>query len=488
MSFLLPDFTGVYGGFHGDPGGETLLAQRDPVANVTVLSGDLLGDDGPNFSNRDENSFHVVTAPDVGESSVLDGFTISGGYANSGVTPDLAGGGILISSTIGVSRPIVARCRLTSNWAIDGGGVFLYGPFTDSTFVNCSFIANFALTGGGVHWKGTDAQGTKLVNCQFATNTAANKGGAIAPGEGGEIMNCTFVDNSAQSGKAIHAKNPGTVVTNSIFWGAPDQISSDLGISVTVSYSDIQGGYPGTGNVNADPRFVNQSAGDYRLSKPCSPCVDAGHSADGDPLHSSCTVPAGYLVPCALSCPGAGSGIPCDNPWDVDQDGTTGEPTPDLRFPTIASPAPRILDGEGDDIDDPRIDMGAYEFVRACCPWDCQTNVYPTDGVVGAEDGTSLRDQYGQQCTSCDFGVGPDGVDDTDWFALVQHWGPCNEDCSAAQEAQAGMGGPQPTLTLEEALWIIGYEGVDDYIAWGQEATETEVAASRDLLLALFGY
>jgi hypothetical protein len=47
--------------------------------NVTVLSGDLLGDDGPEWANRGDNSYHVVTAVLLGHCR-LDGFTVSGGH------------------------------------------------------------------------------------------------------------------------------------------------------------------------------------------------------------------------------------------------------------------------------------------------------------------------------------------------------------------------------------------------------------------------
>ena len=46
----------------------------------------------------------------------------------------------------------------------------------------------------------------------------------------------------------------------------------------TVTYSDIQGGYPGTGNINADPKFVDAASGNLRL-QPDSPAIDAGNNA-----------------------------------------------------------------------------------------------------------------------------------------------------------------------------------------------------------------
>jgi len=52
----------------------------------------LSGDDGPYFTNRSDNSYHVVNASDTDEASRLDGFTITGGDGSSGSAPD--GGGL----------------------------------------------------------------------------------------------------------------------------------------------------------------------------------------------------------------------------------------------------------------------------------------------------------------------------------------------------------------------------------------------------------
>ncbi|MBM3324144.1 MAG: T9SS type A sorting domain-containing protein, partial [Calditrichaeota bacterium] len=70
---------------------------------------------------------------------------------------------------------------------------------------------------------------------------------------------------------------------NCILWAnIPEQIFLDYGGTVQVTYSDIQGGWPGTGNINADPLFVSGADSPYYLSQLVagqavqSPCVDAG--------------------------------------------------------------------------------------------------------------------------------------------------------------------------------------------------------------------
>ena len=82
-SFMLRDGIALYGGFAGT---ESARAQRDPAGNVTVLSGDLNGDDNNNIApdevTRAENVLHVVSSTDTETSTILDGFTITGGNAS----------------------------------------------------------------------------------------------------------------------------------------------------------------------------------------------------------------------------------------------------------------------------------------------------------------------------------------------------------------------------------------------------------------------
>jgi hypothetical protein len=119
-SFVLPSGVRTYGGFDGT---ETTRDERDWEAHPTVLSGDI-GAPG-DFS---DNAFHVVTASGVDASTVLDGFTVSGGYGN-GANPRNRGAGIY-----GVDASLVVRnVRIVENRVVQtdgfggGGGVFFEG-------------------------------------------------------------------------------------------------------------------------------------------------------------------------------------------------------------------------------------------------------------------------------------------------------------------------------------------------------------------------
>ncbi len=91
--------------------------------------------------------------------------------------------------------------------------------------------------------------------------------------------NCLIADNQSSVGySGIYGATAQVTIIDSIVWGNAAQITG----APIVSYTDVQAGYAGTGNINADPCFVTGPDGDYYLSQIAagqatnSPCVDAG--------------------------------------------------------------------------------------------------------------------------------------------------------------------------------------------------------------------
>jgi len=191
-SFHLKNGVRLFGGFAGT---ETSIGQRDPNLNETILSGDLNGDDGPNFTNNDENSYHVVLANNTDSSSVLDGFVITGGNAN-GPGPLRAensnhhGGGFYARD--GCS-PTLIRCIFRHNSALQQGGAIYY--LGRSILQNCAFIENKASHGGAICSARSRAV---VISCTFVKNVSeGHAGGVSLAQDSSTFIGCTFTGNSA---------------------------------------------------------------------------------------------------------------------------------------------------------------------------------------------------------------------------------------------------------------------------------------------------
>lgn len=202
--------------------------------------------------------------------SVIGGFTIRNG--DSGI-----GGGIYIR----YGGLTVNRCIFSNNRAGDyGGGIGIEGAAV--VVQNSVFLNNTArLDGGGIGF--SDGHYLTARNCLFAGNHAY-RGGGIGSNywnSSSTLTNCTFANNSAAlSGNAVEIPLGNMTLTNCILWGG-DPTSSMIDGPVTVTYSNIERGYAGTGNISADPKFVNAAAGNYRLQA-TSPCVNTGSAAASD--------------------------------------------------------------------------------------------------------------------------------------------------------------------------------------------------------------
>lgn len=216
-TFQLANGVAVYGGFAGneDPATYT-LGDRDFVANETILSGDLNEDDGPDFVNNGENSYHVVTGSGTGETAVLDGFTITAGHAEGGAHAQGAGmyndGG----------SPTLANCTFEGNWAFDNGGG-LYSDAGSPSLVGCTFLANHVSSSNGSGGGMSVYRGSlKLSRCIFIKNYARDHGGGLKIGSvTATVDGCLFIGNSSDGygGGGMHSASSSSSMRNCVFCG-----------------------------------------------------------------------------------------------------------------------------------------------------------------------------------------------------------------------------------------------------------------------------
>lgn len=207
-TFYLWQDVRLYGGFNGT---ETSLDQRDPEANVTILSGDLNGDDILNNldTNRLDNVTHVLYAEAVSAATIVDGFTIMGGHADGIGTGEgcMNGGGLVAYGALQVNQ-----CRFTQNYALQyGGGLFYTGAAAAGAKVeNCIFEGNqCGESGAGLSFIQVTETGTAINHCQFLQNHAGLAAAGVYLYESSAQLNdCQFLGNTTgQRAGAMYVLN-----------------------------------------------------------------------------------------------------------------------------------------------------------------------------------------------------------------------------------------------------------------------------------------
>lgn len=227
----------------------------------------------------------AVRSVDNDSSTILRGFHIVNGRA-----PELvgAGGGLYLSN----SSALFVQCVFADNAADFAGGAVANYENGAPTFVNCIFKDNGqggdrpTPSGGGAFFNHQSAGAPTFVNCLFVGNKAGEGGAVISLAKPLSLINCTFTGNEATigNGGAFLDNRGAAVVRNCIFWdnvarrtGTAEIYSNESIGRTLVAHSNVRGGWPGSGNVDVDPLFVNAALNDYRIQA-TSPSRDAGRS------------------------------------------------------------------------------------------------------------------------------------------------------------------------------------------------------------------
>ncbi len=188
------------------------------------------------------------------------------------------GGGAYVGSYGGFTGPRVSNCTFRNNSADGhGGGLYYYRiePAYQRAYLwGNTFTGNKAEGGFGAYFKESKVS---IYNCLFENNQpvwSGGDGGGIFLYECDDVLihNCTLVNNSAD-GIHLHYSDP-TIYNCILYWNGAYSGDEIVGLgSPTVTYSNVQGGWSGTGNIDTDPLFAEDV--DYHLDED-SPCVDAG--------------------------------------------------------------------------------------------------------------------------------------------------------------------------------------------------------------------
>jgi gliding motility-associated-like protein len=334
---IISDRLRLYGGFLGT---ESQLSERIGDPTLTVLSGDLNGDDGAAFTNTSDNSENVLTVN--GFIVFIDYLTISGGNApsngggilanNAGVyltnavlennQSNIFGGGVYLDGGSIQFYKTLIRNNEAGNW---GGGAHIINA--EPYFFRSIFESNEAFAGAGLYMsnanrvnnstfyynqfinngrnQGVEGGAIQLFDSYyesfgdlFINNFAYDAGGAIYARDGSTILltNSTFGNNSVNDASAdiFFTSNDLLGIYNSILWGATS-LSGATGSLVSINNypasfeirnSIVQAWDPSEYSIppvatnvsDLDPLFTDAANDDFTLGN-SSPAIDMGDNS-----------------------------------------------------------------------------------------------------------------------------------------------------------------------------------------------------------------
>ena len=243
----------------------------------------------------------------VGAAPVITDCVIKECVAGNFGTASTGGRGAAIA-LVANSNATITNCIIRNNAAYRSSyGAGLYVQQSSAMVIGCSLIDNtaFSVRGGGAYCGGA-ATNVTFRNCIFAQNHADAGAGLLAEGGTGlpqcrvNVVNCTLVGNkllpvpAVAAAGGIQSSGAEVRITSSILWHNDGEALAivDSGLTNNVTYSDIEGGWTGPGNIDADPFFADEDAGDYHLRSKYgrydpqavrwasdqvhSPCIDTG--------------------------------------------------------------------------------------------------------------------------------------------------------------------------------------------------------------------
>jgi hypothetical protein len=413
---------GINAAFHGDtvlvaPGtyfeNLRLFGKRIVLTSQYALSGDpsFISStiiDGSTPANPDSASvIRVIDHEDA--RTVIQGFTIQNGqgtiwHDEHGAGFFREGGGILCAFT----SPTIKHNSIVANQATNASGVTSCGGGGiragdgSPRILNNSFVSNTGRYGGAIVLN-FPVHATVLNNILTSNLSVGAYGGGTVWINGSTaattIQNNVVYGNSGIGGGAGFVSLSGTgTFRNCICWSnTSPQVQLLFGGAISVTYSDVSGGYTGTGNINLAPAFVDVTS--FHLS-PGSPAIDAGDPA---PVFNDVEDPGspGMALYPALGTIRNDMGVyggPDEANLDLDGDGIADQID---NCPDVANPDQEDADGDGiGDVCDACTDTDGDGFGNPGFP----ANTCPTDNcpsVANPDHKDTDGDGVGDVCDNC---------------------------------------------------------------------------------------
>ncbi len=277
--------TNLYDSGPGSLRAAAAYAQTSPDRTITFLTG-LSGTIALTSGEIDISQSVTVPGPGAGVLAVdgghasrvfavtggtvaVSGLTVQNGQAPSSTSAPFFsnGGGVAVS---GGSLALTA-CTLAGNISHNGGGAAAAAGGGSLTLTDCTLTGNLGGSGSALFNNPTGT--ATLVGCTLQGNRATGTSALFNEGVM-TVTGCTLTGNTG--GTAVIQVKGTTTLTDDILYG---DSGGEVRGSITASYCDIgqvPGVYAGTGNLNADPKFV--SAADLHLQSG-SPCIGGGTSS-----------------------------------------------------------------------------------------------------------------------------------------------------------------------------------------------------------------
>jgi len=259
------DYSTIQEAINASDDGDTILVSpgtyiENTTLNIINKQVNIISTNGPEETIiSGDNSHRVIYIENPTDSEIaFNGFTVSNGIPGS----DDHASAIKVES-----GKVIFNNLIIENNGSGSGNTVAYGSGTDNTyFIDCIIRNNSVENYAGL-------RSSTNLRCVLYGNNGWNNTCVLLDGYS---ENCVIYNNGGGYGSGLAGGN----AVNCIFWNN----SGNAGWNAeSITFSDVQGGHEGEGNIDLDPLFVNAEQGDFSLQEG-SPCIDAGDpNSDLDP-------------------------------------------------------------------------------------------------------------------------------------------------------------------------------------------------------------